>query len=136
MNLEDAKKAVREWLFNCPARTTVNREWDNQYITDAAQMLMESHCKIEQLEIAHKSLVEELKDKGPPGGYERIKAYIEMAPQTWLPGLLGTVCSACIKQNVYRHDLSKAVAGMEATWRREKAAFPELQAGLERTKGK
>lgn len=61
MNLTDAKKHVRDWLWENPARTTVNREWDDQYITDAAQMLMEAHCKIEQLELAYKGVIAENK---------------------------------------------------------------------------
>lgn len=133
MNLLDAKKYVSAWLWKSPARKTVNREWDEEYITDAAQMLMDNFCKTEQLEIANKSLTEELENRPQ---YERIQQQIQHAPVTWLPGLLGTVCMESIKRKVWKHDVSKAIAGMEATWRREKAAFPELQEGLERTRGK
>lgn len=59
MNLDDAKQFVRDWLFNSDSRTTLAREWDNQHITDAALMLMDIHCKLEQSNIANKSLLEE-----------------------------------------------------------------------------
>lgn len=68
--------------------------------------------------------------------YESLKQQIENASDTWLPGLLGSVAKECIKRNVWQHEVSTVVAGMEASWRRQPKAFPELQAGLKRTEKK
>lgn len=57
MNLDDAKKEIGEWMHRSKLR--VSDGWNSDQITDAAQMLMEAYCKIEQLRIAHAGLVEE-----------------------------------------------------------------------------
>lgn len=61
MSITETKMLVADWLLSSPARKTVNNAWTEEYITDAAQMLMEAYCKIEQLEIAHKGIVAENK---------------------------------------------------------------------------